>query len=589
MKCCVPVLILAAWLAVPWLPGVPAFWITLADYAGIAAVVAIGIVVLTGMAGITSFGQATFMGFGAYTTALLTTQAGFSPWLALPAALAVSGAASLIIGAVTLRLSGHYLAVGTIAWSVAFYYLFGNLDVLGRNDGISGIPPLTIGGIALRDSRDYFPVVWCGVALTLLATRNLLDSRIGRSVRALHGGAAAAASFGVNRAATRMLAFAYAAILAGFAGWLYAHMQRAVNPTPFGLNASIEDLLMAVVGGVGRLWGALLGAGLVTVVNDRLQDILPRLLGSTGNYETIVFGILLVLLLQTSPEGVWPHLTRLLGQGRRAVPMPPGGGAPLPHRALPAPGTPVLEAIGLRKAFGGLVAVSDLSLHLDAAEIVGLIGPNGAGKSTTFNLLTGVAQPDSGVVRFMGADLTGRPAPRVARLGIARSFQQVKLVPGMSVLENVALGAHLRGVAGTLRAVLRLDRTEEARLFAEAHRQLARVGLADYAAQPADSLALGQQRIVEIARALCLDPVLLLLDEPAAGLRHVEKGELAGLLRTLRGQGMTILLVEHDMDFVMNLTDRLIVMNFGAKLAEGPAIAIRQDPAVIEAYLGSPA
>jgi branched-chain amino acid transport system permease protein len=583
----IPILVLAAWLALPWLPGMPPFWITLADYAGISAVVVIGIVVLTGMAGITSFGQATFMGFGAYTTALLTTQAGLSPWLALPAALVVSGAVSLIIGAVTLRLSGHYLAVGTIAWSVAFYYVFGNLDFFGRNDGISGIPPLRVGGIALLDSRAYFPVIWCGVALALLATRNLLDSRIGRAVRALHGGAAAAASFGVNRPATRMLAFAYAAMLAGLAGWLYAHMQRAVNPTPFGLNAGIEDLLMAVVGGVGQLWGALLGAGLVTVVNDRLQDILPRLLGSTGNYETIVFGILLVLLLQTSPEGLWPHLSRLAG--RRQAPAHPGGGEPLPSRALPVRGTPVLEAVGLVKAFGGLVAVNDLSLRLDAGEIVGLIGPNGAGKSTTFNLLTGVARPDAGVVRFMGADLAGSTPPDVARLGIARSFQQVKLAPGMSVLENVALGAHLRGAAGALRAVLRLDRAEEARLFAEAHRQLARVGLADYASRPAKSLALGQQRIVEIARALCLDPVLLLLDEPAAGLRHAEKGELASLLQTLRGQGVTILLVEHDMDFVMNLTDRLVVMNFGAKLAEGPAAAIRRNPAVIEAYLGSAA
>ncbi len=581
------ILLLAVWLALPWLPGVPPFWVTLADYTGISAVVAIGIVVLTGMAGITSFGQATFVGFGAYTTALLTTQAGVSPWLALPASLAVAGAVALVIGAVTLRLSGHYLAVGTIAWSVALYYVFGNLDFFGRNDGISDIPPLRLGGIALLGSRAYFPVVWCGVALALLATRNLLDSRVGRAMRAMRGGAAAAASFGVNRAATRMLAFTYAAVLAGFAGWLYAHMQRAVNPTPFSLNASIEDLLMAVVGGVGQLWGALLGAGLVTVVNDRLQDVLPRLLGSTGNYETIVFGILLVLVLQASPQGLWPHLSRVAG--RRQPPVPPGGGAPLPRRTLPAPGTRVLEAEGLFKAFGGLVAVNDLSLHLNAGEIVGLIGPNGAGKSTTFNLLTGVARPDAGVVRFLGQDLTGSPPPTVARHGIARSFQHVKLAPSMSVLENVALGAHLRGTAGPLRAALRLDRAEEARLFAEAHNQLARVGLADHAGRPASSLALGQQRVVEIARALCLDPVLLLLDEPAAGLRHAEKAELAALLRTLRDQGVTILLVEHDMDFVMNLTDRLVVMNFGAKLAEGPAAAIGRDPAVIEAYLGAPA
>ncbi len=459
--------LLLAWLCVPLLPFVPPFWLTLADYAGIAAVVATGIVVLTGMGGITSFGQATFMGFGAYATALLTTQAGWSPWLSLPVAMLASGLMSLVIGAVTLRLSGHYLALGTIAWSVAFFYVFGNLDVLGRNDGISAIPPLRVAGHALLDSRAYFPVVWIAVGLVLLLTRNLLDSRVGRALRALRGGAAAASAFGVGLAGIRMLAFAYAAVLAGLAGWLYAHMQRSVSPTPFGINAGIEYLLMAVVGGLGVLPGAVLGAVLVTVVNDRLQDVLPRLLGSQGNYETIVFGVLLVLLLQVAPGGLWPLLA---GRVRRATlpaaaqrPSLAHGGRPLPRRALPPAGTPVLEAAGLRRTFGGLVAVADLSFALHAGEIVGLIGPNGAGKSTTFDLLTGVRPPTAGTVRFLGQPMAGLRGPAVARLGIARSFQHVKLAPTMSLLENVALGAHLRGRAGALRALLRLDRAEEAR------------------------------------------------------------------------------------------------------------------------------
>ena len=582
-----PALLFLAWLAVPFVPGVPNFWITLADYAGIAGIVAMGLVVLTGYGGMTSFGQATFMGCGAYVSALLTGGAGLSPWLALPAALLASGVAALALGAVTLRLSGHYLALATIAWAVSLYYLAGNLDGLGRNDGLSGIPPLRIGSLALTGSREYFVVVWTAAALVVLLTSNLLDSRVGRAIRALRGGAAAAASCGVHLPRARILAFTYAAVLAGLAGWLYAHMQRSVNPTPFGLNAGIEYLLMAVVGGAGSIWGALLGAGLVTVVNDQLQSLLPRLLGQQGNYETIVFGVLLVLVLQTAPDGLWPQMRRLFPSARpRRV---RADAAALPARTLPAAGAPVLSATGLRKTFGGLVAVNGMGLRLDAAEIVGLIGPNGAGKSTTFNLLTGVTRPGAGQVRFLGRDITGLSPPGVARLGIARSFQHVKLVPGMSVLENVALGAHLRGAAGPLAAILRLDRAEEARLFAEARRQIARVGLDAQADKPGDSLALGQQRLVEIARALCLDPILLLLDEPAAGLRHAEKADLAALLRRLRNDGVTVLLVEHDMEFVMRLADRLVVMEFGAKLAEGAPAAIRADPAVIEAYLGAAA
>jgi len=570
----------ALFLCVPFVPGVPLFWVNLLDTIGIASIVALGLVVLTGVAGMTSFGQASFMGFGAYASALLT-QAGFSPWLGLPAAIVASLAAALVIGAATLRLSGHYLALATISWSVSLFYLFGNLDFTGRYDGINGLPPLTLFGIGLGDSRRFFLLVWICVALAMLGTRNLLDSRVGRSVRALRGGAVAAASFGVRTTEARMLAFLHAAMLAGLAGWLYANFQRAVNPTPFGLDASIEYLLMAVIGGAAHIPGALLGAAVVTILNDRLQSLLPPLLGAQGNFETIVFGALLVLMLQLAPEGLWPRLVRLRPT-RRAIAEAPE----LPRRAMPERGEILLDARGLRKNFGGLVAVNDVSFALAAGEIVGLIGPNGAGKSTTFNLLTGIDRASAGHVAFRGATLRAT-AQAVARAGIARSFQHVRLVATMPVIENVAIGAHLRGRAGALGALLRLDRAEEARLFAEAARQLARVGLSEHADRAAGSLALGQQRVVEIARALCLDPVLLLLDEPAAGLRHAEKQALAALLRRLRDEGVTILLVEHDMDFVMTLADRLVVMDFGTKLAEGPPVQVRADPVVIEAYLGS--
>ncbi len=578
-------LALAACALVPLVPWIPAFWITLAGYAGLAAIVAVGLVVLTGVGGMTSFGQAAFVGFGAYTTALLTTTLGLSPWLSLPASLLAAGIAAGLLGAIVLRLSGHYLALGTLAMNVALVYVVANLDLFGRNDGINGIPPLRIGGFALIDNRPYFTVIGISLVLVLLGTRNLLDSRTGRAIRALRGGRVAAASCGVQIARTRMVAFVFAAMLAGLSGWLYAHMQRSVTPAPFGLEPSIDYLLMAVIGGAAYPGGALLGAALVTLIHDRLQTLLPLLLGEQGNFETIVFGGLLLLVLQLAPEGIWPHLIRTRRAARRIDADAPA----LPARTMPPRGAKLLEVAGLTRRFGGLIAVNDIGFSMQAGEIVGLIGPNGAGKSTTFNLLTGVDRPNAGAVRFLGQPITGASPQSIAGYGIGRSFQHVKLVAGMSVIENVALGCHLRGHAGPVSALLRRDRAEESRLFAEAARQLDRVGLTEEADRPAGTLALGRQRIVEIARALCLDPVLLLLDEPAAGLRHAEKQTLAALLRRLRAEGVSILLVEHDMPFVMTLADRLVVMDFGTKLAEGPAASVRQDQAVIAAYLGAPA
>jgi branched-chain amino acid transport system permease protein len=582
-------LALAACAIVPFVPGVPPFWIVLADYAGIAAIVAIGLVVLTGVGGMTSFGQAAFVGFGAYATGLLTTRYDLSPWLTLPLSLLAAGVAAALLGAVVLRLSGHYLALGTLAMNVALVYVVANLDLFGRNDGINGIPPLTIGGVVLGDGRAYVTVIGAALVLALAATRNLLDSRAGRTVRALRGGRVAAASCGVRIAQARMTAFVFAAMLAGLAGWLYAHMQRSVTPAPFGLEPSIDYLLMAVVGGSAYPAGALLGAAVVTVLHDRLQTWLPLLLGQQGNFETIVFGALLLLVLQCAPEGIWPNLMRLRRPAARPARKIVAPNAKLPSRAMPPPGSDLLRVTGLTRRFGGLIAVNDIGFAVRAGELVGLIGPNGAGKSTTFNLLTAIDRPDGGEVRFLGQPITGLAPQAIARRGIGRSFQHVRLVAGMSVIENVALGCHLRGHAGPLAALLRRDRVEEARLFAEAARQLDRVGLSADAHRPAGTLALGRQRIVEIARALCLDPLLLLLDEPAAGLRHAEKQALAALLRRLRGEGVGILLVEHDMPFVMALADRLVVMDFGLKLAEGPAASVRHDRAVIAAYLGAPA
>ena len=249
--------------------------------------------------------------------------------------------------------------------------------------------------------------------------------------------------------------------------------------------------------------------------------------------------------------------------------------------------TTLLEVQGLGITFGGLKAVNDVSFRVNPGEIVSVIGPNGAGKSTTFALISGALPLTAGAIVFRGQSIGSQALYDIARLGIGRTFQHVRLLPQMSVIDNVALGAYLRGTAGVARSALRLDREEEARTRTVAAKQIARVGLGEQTFDDAGSLPLGKQRIVEIARALAADPSLLLLDEPAAGLRYLEKQALADLLRSLKREGMTILLVEHDMEFVMGLTDRLIVMDFGEKLAEGPPEAIQRDPRVLEAYLGS--
>src|SRR3954469_11896505 len=352
-----PILLSALVMAlIPYVPGMPPFWIVLADNIGLAALVAMGLVMLTGVGGLTSFGQAAFCGFAAYTTAVLTTAYGLSPWLTLPLSLLVSGLAAVLLGLVTVRLSGHYLPLGTIAWGLGLFYLFSKLEFLGRNDGISAIPPLSIGSLRMIDPGTIYFAIWVAVIVSALLTMNLLDSRTGRAIRALRRGHIAGEAFGVQTPRAKLLVFIYAAVLAGLSGWLYAHFQRAANPTPFGAQAGIEYLFIAVVGGAGYVWGAVLGAGIVVILKEVLQSYLPYIFGGQSQLETIVFGILLVVLLQLAPTGVWPWLMSRLPLGEKRN-RPDAKAAPLVHARPELPSGPVLRIEGARKQFGGVVAV----------------------------------------------------------------------------------------------------------------------------------------------------------------------------------------------------------------------------------------
>lgn len=558
-------------------------WMLLLIY----ALVALGLNILTGLTGLVSLGQAGLFAIGAYTSAVLSTKFGFGLGTCILVAMLLSATFGVLLSYPTVRVRGVYLTVITIAFGIIVENVMIEWSSLtGGPNGISSIPTPTMFGLPLEDT-NFFYVLAVLFLLAFLLHYNLIKSRFGRAMRAVSQSETAARTVGINPIVMRMMSFVIAAAFAGAAGGAYAFLNQYVNPDTFRFDDSVRFLLMVILGGSGTVIGPALGATILTFIPEYLQ--------SFGEWQRFAYGVLLALVMFGMPLGIVGTVNLWISRlgkrvNRSSAPWPcVNADTDALLKSATAAGTTCLQTKNMTMAFGGLVANDKVSEILKVGTVHSVIGPNGAGKSTFINCVSGFYRPTGGSIEFMGQVATGKQSHQLARMGLARTFQNTELFGDMTCLENVLVGADSRYCSGLFATLLRLPSyfRDERRYAEEARRLLEYVGLNEYAEEKARNLPFGHQRRLEIARALAMSPKLLLLDEPAAGLTHGEIEDLMKLIRHLASHQITVLLVEHHVDMIMAVSDHVTVLDYGKVIASGTVAEVRNNPAVIEAYFGT--